>query len=194
MTTYQKIFILITCLFAGILVINSCSKDDDNDKKCTLSGIVIARSLDKCGCCPGWLIKYGNDTLKFQTVPNEDLLCDLVNFYGFPIPIKFNYEDDNSSCSDFYKIMTCVEFDLGLNCSKEGEIIDYNGTECMCCPGWIIKVGQDTIKVLNLPIESQIRKIFETNGFPISIKLDYENITGSCEDFYKKITCMTIKN
>jgi len=64
----------------------------------------------------------------------------------------------------------------------------------MCCPGWIIKVGQDTIKVLNLPIESQVRSIVESKGFPILVKLDYENIIGTCEDFYKKTTCMaTIK-
>lgn len=194
MTTYKKIFIIITCLLAGVLIINSCSKDDDDKNKCTHSGIVIDRILDKCGCCPGWLIKSDNDTIKFLNIPNENLLCDLVNFYGFPIPIKFNYKDDNSSCSKYYKIMTCVEFDLGMNCSKVGEIIDYNGTECGCCPGWIIKVGQDTIKVLNLPIESQVREISETKGFPISIKLDYENITGSCEDFYKKVTCMTLIN
>ena len=151
------------------MIIHSCSKDKDDKQNCSISGNVIGYNPDKCGCCPGWLIKFGNDTLKFLTVPNDDLLSDLVDFYGYPIPIKFNYKDDNSSCSDYYKIMTCIEFDLRLNCSKDGEIIDYNGTECGCCPGWIIKVGQDTIKVLNLPLENQVRVMFETKGFPISI-------------------------
>jgi hypothetical protein len=83
---------------------------------------------------------------------------------------------------------------MNSNCSKTGEIIGYNSTECLCCPGWIIKTGQDTIKVFNLPIESQVRNIVEGSGFPISVKLDYENISGTCEDFYKKITCIIIDN
>ena len=82
------------------------------------------------------------------------------------------------------------------NCTKAGEIIDYNGTECMCCPGWIIHIGNDTIKVLNLPIsiEDQVRDIMTESGFPISVTFNFKNTTGSCKDFYKEITCMEIKN
>ncbi|NLN94873.1 MAG: hypothetical protein GX128_01710 [Bacteroidales bacterium] len=181
-------------MIIGILIIHSCAKDNDDKMKCSISGSVIGYNPDKCGCCPGWLITNGDDTLKFLTVPDNELLWDLVNFYGYPIAIQFNYKDDNSSCADYYKTMTCVEFDLDLNCSKTGEIIDYNGTECMCCPGWIIKTGKDTIKVLNLPIKSQVRNIVETSGFPIPVKLDYENISGTCKDFYKKVTCIKINN
>jgi hypothetical protein len=106
MKFHQKIFLIITVSIAGILIMHSCSKNDDNE--CKFSGSVIGRNLEKCGCCPGWLIKIDDDTLKFLSVPNEDLLCDLVNFYGYPIPIEFDYKDDNSSC--FYKIMTCIDF------------------------------------------------------------------------------------
>ncbi len=185
---------LLSSLIVAVMIIQSCSMDNDDKQSCSISGTVIGFNSNKCLCCPGWLIKSGNDTLKFLTVPDNDALSDLVDFYGYPIPIKFNYKDDNSSCADYYKIMTCIEFDLELNCSRDGQIIDYNSTECMCCPGWIIKVGQDTIKVLNLPVESHVRDLAETKGFPISVKFDYENITGSCADYYKKITCMTIKN
>lgn len=79
-------------------------------------------------------------------------------------------------------------------CSKTGEIIDYDGSECLCCPGWIVKTGQDTIKVLNLPGETQIRNIVETSGFPIKVKLNYENILGTCEGQYKKVTCFVVIN
>jgi len=48
--------------------------------------------------------------------------------------------------------------------------------------------------VLNLPIESQVRNIVETSGFPIPVKLDDENISGTCQDFYKKVTCIKINN
>jgi hypothetical protein len=182
---------LINILLISVFLISSCSKTKD-DYNCRISGNVIGYNPDKCGCCPGWLITNDSDTLKFLTVPENEQLWDLVNFYGFPIPISYDYKNDIGSCADHYKIMTCIDLKMELNCSKTGEIIDYNGTECGCCPGWIIKIGNDTIKVLNLPIESQIREIFEDSGFPISIKLDYENITGSCEEFYKKVTCIQV--
>ena len=68
-------------------------------------------------------------------------------------------------------------------CSITGQIVDYDGIECLCCPGWIIKTGNDTIKVLNLPIETQIRNIVETSGFPVVVKLDYKNSTGTCAEY-----------
>ena len=77
-------------------------------------------------------------------------------------------------------------------CSITGQIVDYDGTECLCCPGWIIKTGNDTIKVLNLPIETQIRNIVETSGFPVAVKLDYKNSTGTCAEYYKEVTCIAI--
>lgn len=178
-------------LLISILLISSCSKKDE-DKGCLISGNVIGYNPDKCGCCSGWLITNDTDTLKFLTVPENEELWDLVNFYGFPIPINYNYKNDDGACTDHYKIMTCIDVKMNLNCSKSGEIIDYNGTECGCCPGWIIKTGNDTIKVLNLPIESQVRERFENHGFPINIKLDYDDISGSCEKFYKKVTCIQI--
>ena len=179
-------------LLISILMISSCSKTDDDDKVCLISGNVVGYNTDKCGCCPGWLITKNTDTLKFLNVPDNQQLWDLVNFYGFPVPIEYDYKNDEGSCSGHYKIMTCIDFKMDLNCSKNGEIIDYNSTECGCCPGWIIKTGNDTIKVLNLQNESQIRERFETYGFPINIKLDYEDISGSCENFYKKVTCIQI--
>jgi hypothetical protein len=178
-------------LLLSVYLISSCSKNND-DSICQISGNVIGYNRDKCGCCPGWLVTHGMDTLKFLTVPENEQLRDLVNFYGYPVPIRYDYKNDESSCSDSYKIMTFIEFKLELNCSKTGEIIDYDETECDCCPGWIIKTGNDTIKVLNLTIESQVRDIVETSGFPIHIKLDYEDISGSCEEFYKKLTCFQI--
>ncbi len=182
---------LTNILLISVFLISSCSKTKD-DNHCQISGSVIGYNPDKCGCCPGWLITNDTDTLKFLNVPENEKLWDLVNYYGYPIPVQYDYMNDNSSCSDHYKIMTCIDFKLDINCSKTGEIIGYNATECGCCPGWIIKTGNDTIKVLNFPIENEVRERFETTGFPISIKLDYENISGPCEDFYKKITCMQI--
>lgn len=186
--------ILVLSIITFGLASQSCTKDSDEKAACTIPGNVIGANYENCDCCPGWLISDGDDTLKFENVPDNELLQDLVNFFGYPIPITFNYKDDIGQCADSYKIMTCIVFSINTDCPKSGEIIGYNGTECACCPGWIIKTGNDTIKVMNFPIESQIIEIANEEGFPIPIKFDYENITGPCEDFYKKITCAALIN
>ncbi len=99
----------------------------------------------------------------------------------------------------FTMILTGLPIDScnkDTGCTKAGEIINYNGNECMCCPGWIIQIGNDTIKALNLPIsiENQVRDITIKSGFPISVTLNFKNTMGSCKDFYKEITCMEIEN
>ena len=188
------IFSLLFLIISGILIFHSCSKDNDNNQ-CLVSGYVFGRSFEKCGCCPGWLVRTANDTLKFLEVPENSLLTDLVNFYGYPIPIKFSYLDDSGYCSEVYKIMTCIEFYLDKNCPKEGVIIGYDYTECACCGGWFIKVGQDSIMAGILPIESKVWEKVEISGFPIEVQLDYEDFNDSliCNDLYKKINCFTLK-
>ena len=190
----MKTDIIIYILLAFLLIIQSCSDHHDETPSCTISGSVIGDDSRRCGCCPGWLVKNGLDTFKFETVPDNLNMWDLVNFYGYPIPIKFNYVNDTGYCSDSYKLMTCIKLDIDMNCTKSGEIINYNSTECSCCPGWIIKTGIDTIKILKLPIESQVWDLVEESGFPISIKLDYEDNPGFCEDSYKKLTCIELSN
>jgi len=183
---------MILIFTSGIIFLNSCTDDSGDKFKCSFSGNVIGEIHERCGCCPGWLVQTGSDTLKFLTVPEDDLLRDLVNFYGFPLPVRFSYTDDTTSCSDHYKIMACIDFELDQTCPKTGEIIGYDYTECLCCPGWIIKVGDDTIKVPLLPVESQVRSVVENSGFPVSVQLDYVDETGFCNDFYKRITCFKL--
>ena len=76
------------------------------------------------------------------------------------------------------------------DCTLEGRITGYRSEECLCCPGWIIVTGTDTIKAEVLPNDLYVHEIF--NGSPITIRFDYENTEGSCDAFYKKITCIEI--
>lgn len=184
--------LIATIVLLG-MINTSCSKDIVDKNPCSLNGNVIGYEANKCGCCPGWIVTLGADTLKFETVPDNDFLRDMANFYGYPLPINFNYRDDTGNCSAAYKIMTCIEISMDTDCSKSGEIIDYNWTECLCCPGWLIRTGEDTIKVFSLPIESKVKEMAETSGFPIAIDLDYEEVEGFCEEVYKKITCIALK-
>ena len=189
------IIVLLGLLITGISIFNSCSKEQDKETHCRVSGYIFDRSFEKCGCCPGWLVKTGNDTLKFLELPENDVLTDLINFYGYPIPVRFSYKDDSGYCSNVYKIITCIEFDLDERCAKDGLITGYDYTECACCGGWIIKVGQKTIKARLLPLESKVWKIAESSGFPIEVQLDYEDPADStfCNSAYKRITCFKLK-
>ena len=180
-------FILALCLFFS----NSCSDTADNSI-CSKSGDIVDYVAEKCLCCPGWLVTDGVDTLKFLDIPDQQQLWDLVNFYGLPLSIKYNYAIDNTSCSLSYKVMTCIDYDIDMSCTKSGEIIDYISIECMCCPGWIIKVGCDTIKVPRLPIESNVREIVQNSGFPIHVRIDYEDLDDNCAENYKKLLCIEL--
>jgi hypothetical protein len=77
-------------------------------------------------------------------------------------------------------------------CSKKGELIFYEYKECLCCPGWVIKTGQDTIKTEILPCQDIVLDEIEKNGYPVLIQFDYIDTTGICNKKYKKITCLEI--
>lgn len=183
----------IILLMLGGLVFKSCSKSED-EAKCNLSGKVISYVYDKCGCCPGWVVVTGSDTLKFETVPNNGHLWDLVYAYDFPIEIDFSYKSSSGSCADFYKEMTCIEMKQEISCTKAGTIIGYDYTECLCCPGWLIETDNDTIKVASLSNEAYLWDWVESVGYPIDIMFDYEDTQGACVDFYKNVTCITLKS
>ncbi|MBK7095441.1 MAG: hypothetical protein IPH57_10480 [Saprospiraceae bacterium] len=77
-------------------------------------------------------------------------------------------------------------------CSKSGEIIFYEYKECLCCPGWVIKTGEDTIKTELLPNQDIVLDEIEKNGYPVLIEFEYIDTTGICNMQYKKITCLEI--
>ncbi|MGE5357102.1 MAG: hypothetical protein ACM3PT_12785 [Deltaproteobacteria bacterium] len=89
-------------------------------------------------------------------------------------------------------LSSCCKTEEENTCQKKGQIISYVYIECMCCPGWVISTGNDTIKAEILPDEEKIWKIIETSGYPVNIMFDYNNITGVCSERYKKITCLKI--
>jgi len=184
------VIVIILLLPAGI-IFKSCTKSED-DTRCDYSGEVISYVYDKCACCPGWVIVTGFDTLKFEKVPENGYLWDLVYAYGFPVDINFSYKNTNDACVDSYKEMTCIDLHKEINCSQSGLIIEYDYTECLCCPGWLIKTGNDTIKTATLSNETILWDVVETKGFPIEIMFDYKEKQGACKDFYIEVTCITL--
>jgi hypothetical protein len=172
-------------LFASII---SCS---DGEQKCPKTGKVVGYDYTMCACCGGWLVSFEGETFRFYSVPDEEGLVDWINSYGFPITIRFDYQDLVGPCSDYkVKTMTCFELLDHEKCTLEGWIIEHHLEECLCCPGWVIATNSDTIKVATLPNEAYVSQLFE--GSPIPIKFDYKKTEGPCGQYYKEITCIEL--
>lgn len=59
-----------------ILVFASSCKKDSSPTSDTLkaNAEIIAFRPDKCGCCWGWVIRMGVDTIKADSLPNPDAI------------------------------------------------------------------------------------------------------------------------
>lgn len=77
-------------------------------------------------------------------------------------------------------LMSSCKKDNSLNKSN-AEIIGFNPDKCMCCWGWSIKIGNDTIK-------SDTVLIGELFGYeikePIKVYIVLGGIKDICKDYY----------
>ncbi|MBA7543073.1 hypothetical protein ES705_35399 [subsurface metagenome] len=99
--------ILLNVLIIGL--ITSCDKDDNSLKS---NAEIIDFNPDKCGCCWGWTIKMGNDTIKSDNVIiGETVGYEIKN----PIKVYIELGEIEDTCSnlgftnpdlarDYYKI------------------------------------------------------------------------------------------
>ena len=86
-------------------------------------------------------------------------------------------------CCEKEKEMVCAE---GL---QEATIIGQDFRRCVCCGGWFIDLGQDTVRTFTLPDDFK----FEPNkDLPIEVCLSYEAETGNCKDFDELIVVTQI--
>ncbi len=58
-------------------------------------GILIGYRAEKCMCCPGNLVKIGNDTLQFEQFPPNSPKVTII----YPHPISIEWQRDTSVCS-----------------------------------------------------------------------------------------------
>jgi hypothetical protein len=95
---HMKIIILISII---IIFFTSCSKD-----KSVPNAEIIKFHPEKCGCCWGWDIKYGNDTIRAVDV----IVGNTVGYdISIPIPVYIELGEMYEPCSsikhmDFYTI------------------------------------------------------------------------------------------
>ena len=93
-------------------------------------------------------------------------------------------------------ILVLMTIGLISSCNKDkgpdnsnAEIIGFNPNKCMCCWGWTIKIGNDTIK-------SDDNKIFELVGFeiknPIKVYLELGEHKEPC-NYYNILKISRVK-
>ena len=61
------------------------------------------------------------------------------------------------------------------------EIIGFNSDKCMCCWGWTIKIGNDTIKSDNVSIGELVGYVIKE---PIKVYMELGEIEPTCSNYY----------
>jgi hypothetical protein len=76
-------------------------------------------------------------------------------------------------------ISSCKKDTVSNNINAE--IISFNSDKCMCCWGWTIKIGNDTIKSDNIIIGKLVG--YEIKD-PIKVYIDLGEIKATCSNYY----------
>src|SRR4030042_2338793 len=77
------------------------------------------------------------------------------------------------------------------SCDTRGQIIGFNGEECICCSGWTIVFDSDTIKTMSFINDNNVTDIIGIFDYPIDVRFDYKDIDSECPN-YKELTCYKI--
>jgi hypothetical protein len=102
----MKKLILMGCFFT-LIAFNSCRKSTAD---ATISeALVIGFRNELCLCCPGTLVKIGNDTLQFEQYPPNSPKISPV----YPFRVNMEWQRDTSACGRFNSkliIVSKIEF------------------------------------------------------------------------------------
>lgn len=99
----------IILLFLAIISCFACEKEaTSNCPKNLEEGRIIGYDFRKCGCCSGYWIEVGNDTLRTFVLPDNIEIADTNLVEGLDIPICFSYEKAKS-CNDFDELVDVKE-------------------------------------------------------------------------------------
>jgi len=92
-------------------------------------------------------------------------------------------------------ILLSCEKNVNLTREGKAEIIRFNAEKCMCCWGWDVKIGNDTVKIDSVP--SGFQSPYEiTNPIPVYIELGARILDCSKlnkYDYYKVIKIEPLK-
>ena len=85
----MKTTILIICI---LFMMVGCKKDNDYQD----TGTVFGFDYRKCMCCGGYFIEINKDTLRFDQMPENQI----INFdsLGFPVEVYLDWHHKDPKC------------------------------------------------------------------------------------------------
>lgn len=79
--------------------------------------------------------------------------------------------------------------DDGLRyCSEPATITGVDYRECVCCGGWFIEIGEETLRAMNLP-EAFVQS-FDAEDLPLPVYLEWRPVENPCLGDEIKVTCI----
>ena len=73
-------------------------------------------------------------------------------------------------------------------CSDQGIILGEDPRDCVCCGGWFIEIGDDTLRAQTLP-EAFLQTLYPVE-YPLPVRLDWEPDTTPCLGDEIEVSCM----
>lgn len=73
-------------------------------------------------------------------------------------------------------------------CSEEGVIVDIDPRDCICCGGWFIKIGEETLRAWTLPEE--FTQSLDPNEFPLPVYLEWSPKEEPCLGDEIEVECI----
>ncbi len=96
---------MLSLVGTKFIFLMSCGKDEP----LKANAEIIDFEPTKCGCCWGWLVKIGRDTIKIDSIP-PDFSTGFEIVVPVPVYIKLGEREiDCSNSPDYYKIKTLIE-------------------------------------------------------------------------------------
>ncbi len=90
------VFSMVVMLFA------SCSKQSSSPTNTIKANAeIIAFRADKCGCCWGWIIRMGEDTIKVDSLPDAEAVGYNISA---PIPVYLELGNIKQDCSSIVAV------------------------------------------------------------------------------------------
>ena len=97
---HMKITLCLLTLIVMNAMVSSCDKESaptiEEKRTYAPNAEIIGFNSEKCGCCWGWVIRFGADTIKADSIPNVDKIG-----YGIskPIPVYIELGTKKADCS-----------------------------------------------------------------------------------------------
>ncbi|NTW33899.1 MAG: hypothetical protein HGB12_15000 [Bacteroidetes bacterium] len=97
----NRMFLIAIGLFSIIFISfkNNFTLSSTQVESQKLDGEIIGFDPLKCGCCWGWIIKIGNDTIKADNLPNKEIIAGIIDI---PIKVKIELGEKLNRCTHDY--------------------------------------------------------------------------------------------